>query len=194
LLLYRVFPYLPSALEGEAGHPLYVHPNQGAGRFDNPALYLAWYVSSEPSSAVGEVFASLTHWSEAMFDFPLIPDSRRALATYRLQDDLPYVDLDDPQRLVELGVRPSQVVQRNRPYTQALAARIYAMADYNGIRWWSFHRPSWRVWCLWEIVPSVETVDELTLDHPAVKEAAENLAKPRSAAVVRSWRSGVVVT
>lgn len=58
-----------------------------------------------------------------------IPGSRRALATYRLSDELPYVDLDDPQRLVELGVRLSQVVERNRPYTQALAARIYEMSD-----------------------------------------------------------------
>lgn len=179
MLLYRVFPYSASAAEGEAGHPLYVHPDQGAGRFDNPSLYLAWYVSSEPSSAVGEVFGSLTHWSTSMFEFPLIPGARRALATYRLSDDLPYVDLDDPQRLVELGVRPSQVVERNRPFTQALAARLYEMQSYKGIRWWSFHRPQWRVWCLWEIAPVVETVDELSLEHPAVHDAAEALAKPR---------------
>jgi hypothetical protein len=62
---------------------------------------------------------------------------------------------------------------------QALAARIYEMTSYKGIRWWSFYRPGWRVWCLWEISPIVETVDELSLEYPAVNDAAEALAKPR---------------
>lgn len=177
MLVYRVFPYLASASKGEAGHPLYVHPNQGSSRFDNPTLYLAWYMASEPSSAVGETFADLRRWSDAMFDFPALSGARRALATYSLPDDLPYVHLDDPQRLVELGVRPSQVVERNRPYTHGLAARIYNMGKYNGIRWWSFHRPQWRVWCLWDIDPAVEQVEELTLAHIAVKDARENLIK-----------------
>lgn len=178
MLLYRVFPHSATAASGQPGHALYLHPSQGYGRFDNPHLYLAWYMASEQSSAVGEAFADLSSWSDAMFDFPTLPGSRKALGVYELPDDLPSVDLDDPPRLVELGVRPSQVVERNRPYTQGLAARIYASREYNAIRWWSFHRPQWRVWCLWEIDPSVADVQELTLAHPAVKDAAGALAKP----------------
>ena len=87
------------------------------------------------------------------------------------------MDLDDPQRLVELGVRPSQVVERNGPYTQGLAARIYGMGAYNGIRWWSYHRPQWRVYCLWDINPEVVEVEALSVHHAAVIDAAESLGK-----------------
>lgn len=177
MLLYRVFPYLSTASTEGPGHPLYVHPVQGAGRFDNPTHYLAWYMAAEAVSAVGEAFGPLSTWRDEMFGFPLIPGSRKALGIYEIPDDLPYVDLDDPQRLVELGVRPSQVVERNRPYTQALALRIYREAKYNGIRWWSFHRPQWRVYCLWEIDPIVAEVDPLAMDHVAVESAALTLAK-----------------
>ena len=177
MLLYRVFPYLPSASVGQPGHPLYVHPAQGAGRFDNPSHYLAWYMAAEAVSAVGESFAHLSAWREEMFEFPHIPGSRKALGIYDLPDDLPYVDLDDPQRLVDLGVRPSQVVERNRPYTQGLALRIYMDGQCKGIRWWSFHRPQWRVYCLWEIAPDVAQVDTLTISHVAVDSAARTLTK-----------------
>lgn len=178
MLVYRVFPYLASVKAGQPGHPLYVHPEQGTGRFDNPAQYLAWYMADLPTAAVGESFGDLSVWRDEMFPFPRIPGSRRALGTYRLPDELPYVDLDDPQRLVELGVRPSQVVERNRPYTRALALRIYQQGPYNGLRWWSFHRPQWRVYCLWEIGPTIEVIDHLSLSFPAVRDAATTLSKP----------------
>lgn len=178
MLLHRVFPHLPAAAtRADPGHPLYVHPGQGAGRFDNPAYYLAWYMAAEAVSAVGESFAHLSTWRDEMFEFPLIPGSRRALGVYDLPDDLPYVDLDDPQRLVELGVRPTQVIERNRPHTQGLALRIYRQGSYNGIRWWSFHRPQWRVYCLWESDPSVAQIEPLTMSHIAVRSAARTLAK-----------------
>jgi hypothetical protein len=178
VLLYRVFPHLGSAKTGEPGHPLYIHPGQGRGRWDNPSSYLAWYMASEQTSAVAEVFAPLSTWRDAIFPFPQIPGSRRALGVYRLPDDLPYVDLDDPQTLVDRGMRPSQVVERNRPYTQAKALEIYTEKRWNSIRWWSFHRPQWRVWCLWEIDPACEAVEALDVSHPAVRDAAVALAKP----------------
>ncbi len=177
MLLYHVFAHLPTAATGKPGHPLYVHPAQGAGRFDNPSYYLAWYLAAEAAGAVGESFADLSTWRDEMFEFPHIPGARRTLGVYELPDDLPYVDLDDPRRLVDLGVRPSQVVERNRPYTQALALRIYQQGTHNGIRWWSFHRPQWRVYCLWEISPSVARVEPLTVGHIAVQSAARTLAK-----------------
>lgn len=178
MLLYRVFPHLPSARRGAPGHPLYVHPAQGKGRWDNPARYLAWYLASEPTSAVGEVFAALGTWRDEMFAFPQIPGARRALGVYRLADDLPFVDLDDAPTLVGRGMRPTQVIERNRPYTQAKALEIYQEKRWQGIRWWSYHRPQWRVWCLWDIVPMCEAVEALDLDHAAVRDAASTLAKP----------------
>jgi hypothetical protein len=123
MLLYRVFPYLSGASAGQPGHPLYIHPAHGTGRFDNRSHYLAWYMAAEAVSAVGESFAHLSSWGDEMVEFPQIPGSRKALGIYDLPDDLRYVDLDDPQRLVDLGVRPSQAIARNRPYTQAPRAQ-----------------------------------------------------------------------
>ncbi len=177
MLLYRVFPYRSSAKPGEPGHPLYVHPAQGRGRWDNRSAYLAWYMASEQTSAVAEVFAHLSTWRDAMFPFPQIPGSRRALGTYQLPDDLPYIDLDDPQTLVDRGMRPSQVIERNRPYTQGKALGIYSETKWSGIRWWSFHRPQWRVWCLWDIDPACEDVQDIDVSHLAVRDAAAALAK-----------------
>jgi hypothetical protein len=177
VLLYRVFPYLASAKAGEPGHPLYVHPGQGKGRWDNPAWYLAWYMAHEPTSGVGEVFANVSTWRNEMFAFPQIPGAARALGVYQLADDLPYVDLDDAQTLVDRGMRPSQVIQRNRPYTQGKALEIYEEKRWNGIRWWSFQRPQWRVWCLWDIDPRCEDVQPLDVSHVAVRDAAQTLAK-----------------
>jgi hypothetical protein len=178
VLLYRVFPYLAAAKKGEPGHPLYVHPDQGKGRWDNPTSYLAWYMAQESTSAVGEVFASVGTWRDEMFAFPQISGARRALGVYRLPDDLPYVDLDDAPTLVARKMRPSQVVERNRPYTQGKALEIYQEKKWSGIRWWSFYRPQWRVWCLWEIDPECEDVQDLDVSHVSVRDAATALAKP----------------
>lgn len=178
MLLYRVFPFVPSAKKGEPGHPLYVHPAQGSGRWDNPTAYLAWYMASEPASAVGESFARVSVWRDEMFEFPQIPGAKRALGTYQLPDDLPYVDLDDADTLVKLQMRPSQVVERNRPYTQAKALEIHNERKWNAIRWWSFHRPEWRVWCLWGIDPACSNVDVLDVRHVAVQDAAKTLVRP----------------
>jgi RES domain-containing protein len=178
VLLYRVFPYLARAKKGEPGHPLYVHPAQGKGRWDNPARYLAWYMAHEPSSAVGEAFANVTTWRDEMFAFPQIPGAQRALGVYRLADDLPYVDLDDAQTLVERTMRPSQVVERNPPFTQGKALEIYQEQRWNGIRWWSFHRPQWRVWCVWDVHPECEDVQDLDVTHVAVRDAASTLVRP----------------
>ncbi len=177
MLLHRVFPYLPAAKKGEPGHPLYVHPAQGRGRWDNPTSYLAWYMASEPSSAVGESFAHLSVWRDEMFPFPQIRGARRALGTYELPDGLPYVDLDDAATLVQQGMRPSQVIERNRPYTQDKALGIYQTKKWNGLRWWSFHRPQWRVWCLWDIDPECEQVVDLDVGHVAVRDAATTLVR-----------------
>jgi hypothetical protein len=178
VLLYRVFPHVPSAKKGEPGHPLYLHPAQGKGRWDNPGWYLAWYMTSEPTSAVGEVFADIGIWRNEMFAFPQIPDAQRALGVYRLADDLPYVDLDDAPTLVKRKMRPTQVIERIRPYTQGVALEIYQEQRWSGIRWWSFHRPQWRVWCLWDIEPVCEDIQELDVSHAAVRDAAGALAKP----------------
>ena len=181
MLLYRVFPYLTTASEGQPGHPEYIHPAQGKGRLDNRNDYLCWYMSPEAAGAVGEVFGDLGEWTDGMFSAPFIPGSRRALGIYEVPAETPLLDLDDAKTLLSRGLRPSQVIERNRPATQAWALGIYneknddGTRKWRGVRWWSFQRPQWRVIGLWDLTPSCKKVEELDLWHPAVIDAAKAL-------------------
>jgi hypothetical protein len=184
VLLYRVFPHLDTARPGEPGHPEYEHRPQRFGRVDHPD-YFTWYLSSEAAAAIGETFGNLAVWDPSMFDFPMLPGARRALGTYRLPDDLRVLNLDDPAALLDRGLRPTQIVARNLAVTQAWAHRIWSERDphdptarrWQGVQWWSFHRPSWTVLASWER-PEVAGVQELTLTHPAVRDAATALLRP----------------
>lgn len=184
MLVYRVFPYLASAGPDEPGDPGYLHTGQGKGRLDNPDRYRCWYVALDASGAVGEVFADLLKWREEMFPFPAIAGARRALGVYEIPDDTPLLDLDDARNLLDRGLRPTQVIERNRPATQAWALRAFEEADrdgtpkWSGVRWWSFHRPQWRVLGVWGRTPQNVDVEDLDLEHPAIVDAARALAKP----------------
>lgn len=118
MLVYRVFPHLETA---EPGHPLYEHRPQRGGRADHPDYYV-WYVAREAEAACGEAFGNLSLWTDSMFDFPAVPGARKALGVYELPDDLRICDLDEPHRLVELGLRPTQVVIRNLAITSRVGA------------------------------------------------------------------------
>lgn len=184
MLLYRVFPHLPSAAAGMPGHAYYLHPSSGAGRLDNPSRYSVWYLSHDACGAIGEVFGNQEAWSDAMFSFPKLPGSRRALATFTLPDDLPVLDLDDAQTLLDRGLRPTQVVSRNRSATQTWALRVYEERDdrgqqkWHGVKWWSFHRPQWRLMGYWgPMQPRIVDVEPLDTKHYAVLDAANTLCK-----------------
>jgi hypothetical protein len=172
MLVYRIFPHLPSAAPGAPGHPCYLHPSRGGGRLDNPARYSVWYLSYDACGAIGEVFGNQQTWSDAMFAFP---------------DDLPTLDLDDAHTLLVRGLRPTQVVERNRSVTQAWALRIYDERNdhgqqmWQGVKWWSFHRPQWRLLGYWgSMPPAVVNVEALNTKHYAIVDAANTLCKPIS--------------
>jgi RES domain len=183
VLLYRVFPYLPTASPGEPGHPLYEHRPQRGGRIDHPD-YFVWYLSPHAAAAIGETFGNLGVWDGSMFPFPLIAGSRRALGTYRLPDDLRLLDLDDPAALVERSLRPTQIVTRNLAVTQAWGHRLWDERDphdasqhrWQAVKWWSYHRPVWSVMASWER-PELQQVEDLDLNHPAVRDAAAALSR-----------------
>lgn len=181
MLVYRVFPYLVSARPGEPGHPLYEHRPQRGSRADHPD-YFVWYLARQAEAACGETFGNLAVWTQEMFDFP--NGARRTLGVYDLPDDLRICDLDDPHRLAELGLRPTQVVARNLAVTSEWAHRIWSQQSpavdgrrWQAVQWWSFHRPTWTVLASWERPASV-SVERLDLEHPAVMAAATNLNRP----------------
>ena len=144
------------------------------------------YLSAEASGAVGEVFGQLSQWSAPMFVFPALVSSYRVLGTYELPDDAPILDLDDARALLDRGLRPTQVIVRNRPVTQAWALRVFRETDdsragarkWDGVRWWSYQRPQWRVYGIWGSKPRCVHVDKLDVSHTSVVDAARVLARP----------------
>lgn len=183
MLLYRVFAYDPNASAGQSGHPGYLYPGQGAGRWDNPDLYLGWYLASNAAAAVGEVFGNLALWRDSMFEVPYLDGARRALAVYSVPDALTLLDLDDASALVERALRPTQVVSPNRRVTQRIARDIAGECDaggvplWAGLSWWSSWRSYWPVHFVWGHTPTCESVEALDLDHPAVRDAATALSR-----------------
>jgi hypothetical protein len=137
VIVYRVFPYDAKARPGTPGHPMYLHRPQGRGRLDNPTVYDTWYVALSPECAVGEVFGDLSSWSAEMFTVPYLPGGRRALGLYEVDAGIPILDLDDPKVLVERGLRPTQVVSRNRSVSQGWALSIFHETKSNADRRWA---------------------------------------------------------
>ena len=178
MLLYRIFPHLLSAKPGEPGHPLYVHPDQGTGRWDNADLYQAMYLAQTPSGAIGESFAHLTEWSRLMLTFPTIPGALRSLGVYRLDEEAhPLLDLDDAATLLARVLRPTDIVIRNRPRTQQIGRGVHSEGRWSGLSWWSMHRPQWTLYVLWNLGQlAVQEVQPLP-GHPALADAADLLAK-----------------
>lgn len=147
--LYRVFPWLETALADEPGHPLYVATPQGQGRIDNPEHYLTLYACDEATGAIGEAFGNHAVWTADLLDGPpALPGSQRALATISASDSI-VIDLDDPQALVDRSLRPSRVVARERASTQGWALDLFREGKWDGIRWWSYHNPDWGSFGIW---------------------------------------------
>ncbi len=159
---------------------LYAHAaGQGRGRWDNPNLYTAIYLSPSPEAAIGETFGNLARWTPKMLDFPALPGSVKSLGTFELDEEThPLLDLDDAGVLALRGIRPTHVVIRNRPRTQRIAADIFAEGPWSGIQWWSYHRPQWTAMVLWDLSGlNVVKVDDISV-HPALAAAARTLSKP----------------
>jgi len=175
--IYRVLPWVPGAAPGEPGHPLFV-PGLNAGRIDNVEHYETLYASDAPAGACAEAFGFLRVWSESMMrGSPSLPGSRQALAIYELGESL-ICDLDDAERLVSLGLRPLQVVTRDRSVTRAWALRIFEEDRWGGIRWWSYYDPRWGSHGVWAL-DAIEVTDvvPLSINDPTVRDAAEILKR-----------------
>jgi hypothetical protein len=166
----------------QPGHPLYVYPRQGAGRVDDPRHeYRVLYVGDSQAGVVAEAFGDYAVWTRTLlFAPPHLLNAYRAVVEYDLPASV--CDLDDAARLVELGLRPSEVVSSDRRRTQRWARAIYDHGTYDGVSWWSRRDPRWVSTGLWTY--ETATVTDVTvlfhLDHPAVAEAADVLLRPCS--------------
>jgi hypothetical protein len=176
--LYRVFPSLPESAADEPGGALYVPPQQ-CGRIDNPGLYRVFYASDAEAGAVAEAFGRFPEWTPAILEgTPSLPGSVRALARYRLSETAKICDLDDPEQLRRLGLRPSDVVSRDYNRTRAWARRIYQAGSWAGVRWWSYYDPRWSTFGIWDTRGvALEETRSLTLRDPAFVSAGLAIAR-----------------
>lgn len=177
--LHRVLPYLNTATSGAPGHPLYVPASTGANRIDNPEAYDPLYLGDDPRCAIAEAFGWAPRWNAGLLrGTPSLPGSVAALVTYELSDDAALADLDDAPRLVELGLRPSRVVTRDRAVTQAWTRRLFDAGTFAGVRWWSYYDPDWGSVGLWDVdALTVSEVAVLTVGHPAFTAAADAIVR-----------------
>lgn len=180
--LYRVFPFLASADAGAPGHPRYIPRPQGGGRIDQPTLYEVLYLSDAAAGAVAETFGDLSVWTATMFSAPTLKGAVRALGEYELDPTAKVFDLDDARALVELGIRPSDVVTRDRAVSRSWARRVFLKRRWSGVRWWSYYDPRWHSYGIWDIARIADAkTAPLSLEHPAVVEAATVLRRPLGA-------------
>lgn len=184
--LWRVFPWDPAAAEGERFSPTYVPPGQGKGRFDLPRMPGAiMYCSETPEHAVGEM---IQHYRGQALDEADLRVGGHLLALVavtlagQLRDRV--LDLCDPEVLVRLGLRPDETASNDRKVTQRITSRIHG-AGYAGLRWWSALTGDWHTVVLFrdrlDPAPAYGPPEALTMDHPAVVQAARTLGIRRDA-------------
>lgn len=176
--LYRVFPYLESAAPDEPGGALFA-PARGGGRLDNPGRYSVLYLGDSAPGAIAEAFGRFPEWTRAILGgSPALPGSARAIARYTLEASANVCDLDDPERLLDLELRPSQVVSRDYTITRDWARRIYERETWIGARWWSYYDSSWASFGLWETRDVVlREIRLLRLEDPELVEASRTIVR-----------------
>jgi hypothetical protein len=178
--LWRALPVDRGAKVREAGGPLWFpRLQQGGGRHDNPDLYGCLYLAEEAVSAVAELLAPFRGTGELLPSMLVRYGRPLVLAAVELEDGVTVVDLDDPSTLIATDLRPSQVATRSRTRTQHQAAQIYESHPAAvALRWWSTLEASWINWTLFDRAEKslqAGEVEELTVAHPVVLEAADLL-------------------
>jgi hypothetical protein len=181
LILYRCFAWNERARPDQADSPLWFpRVFQGDGRHDNPDVYGCLYLSDREPSGVVEQLARFR--GQQLIESMLV---RRglpiAVAAIELADEADVIDLDDPVVLRRRRLRPSVVATRERAITQPQALGAYRETDAAGLRWWSIHESLWANYTLFDRARSALTVQDvrvLTLEDPALAEAAEFLGLP----------------
>jgi hypothetical protein len=194
--LWRVFPWDPAAPDGAPFSPRSVAParTQHYGRFDLHGTPPVLYLAQTPAHAVAEVLRGLKRHPADPFDparhritegdllGPPHPHPR-ALVSVRLPARVANAvpDFGRGDVLERFGVRADELCSRERWTTQAAARRIHAHPDaVPGFRWWSALHGDWHVAVLFLDRVGMEEMELgepelLTIDRPAVAEAAEAL-------------------
>jgi hypothetical protein len=180
VILYRCFAWDTRAQPTERDGPLWFPREfQGEGRHDNADLYGCLYLADRALSCVVEQLARFRgqRLSAGLLKRRGLP---LAVADLHLDDRAELVDLDDPRVLRQERLRPSIVATREREITQPQARTLYERhPKAAGLSWWSTYEAQWINVTIFERARaqlSVGSVRQLTLDDPALIEAAQRFA------------------
>src|SRR5436309_6436689 len=174
---WRVFPWDPTAQPGEPFSPSYIHPNQGAGRFD-VAGKLVVYLAETAVHAVAE---KLQRFRGQKIDRKDLIESRKPLALVACQvGKIKLADLCDPAVLVKHGIKPDVLASRDFAKTQRVAMALDE-EGFSGLRWWSALSGDWHTIVVFEGEIEYGKPEPLTIGHQVVQEASVALGIQGSA-------------
>ena len=189
-VLWRAFPWDCDAPEGGPFSVRSVAPAhlQNYGRFNLHGQPSVLYLAQTPAHAVAEGAASsatpplLTATGSEPQDL-MGAGHPRAIVPVRLPPEVADLvpDFGCGEVLERFGVRADQLCSRDRRVTQSAARRIYAHPDrVPGFFWWSAFHGDWHVLLLFLDRAGLHEralgePEIVTMDHPAVREAAEVL-------------------
>lgn len=179
--VFRVFPWIRSAVPGEPFSPEFLPPSRRAGRFDFDTDTPILYTAAREVHAVAE---ALQGGRDRLQDEDFVHRSgdgrtaRLSLVTF----DCPAGTILDATTAADLcgcgdGFKVSHLAASARPTSQAAGAVLHDLRDdIVGFRWWSRFRGEWEAVVLFLdrcVMPgrAVEPAP-LDLDHPAVQEYA----------------------
>jgi hypothetical protein len=178
--LFRCFAWHEAGRPDDRDGPLWFPREfQGEGRHDNPTLYGCLYLADRAVSCIVEQLARFRgqRLTPALLRRRGLP---LALAELELAPGAELLDLDDPVILKRERLRPSVVATREREITQPQARALHEKhPGAAGLRWWSTHEAQWIHVTLFDRAAGalrVRQVRTLTLDDPAVVEAAQRFA------------------
>jgi hypothetical protein len=190
-VLWRAFPWDRDAPEGGPFSVRSVAPPhlQNYGRFDLHGRPSVLYLAQTPAHAVAEVLRGLKRnpadplrhrLTDADLTGAGLP---RAIVPVRLPPDLAdrVPDFACGETLERFGVRADELCSRERRVTQAAARRIHDHPDaVPGFFWWSAFHGDWHVLLLYLDRAGLDVLEWgepeiVTVEHPAVREAAEVL-------------------
>ena len=191
-VLWRAFPWDRTAPDGAPFSLRSVAPGfrQNYGRFDQHGSPSVLYLAQTPAHAVAEVLRGLKRHPADPADRHRIveddlrtPGHPRAVVSVRLPaqvaDAVP--DFARGEVLARYGVRADELCSRDRRVTQAAARSIHEHPDQvPGFFWWSALHGDWHVVLLYLDRVGIDALafgepEVLTMEHPAVAEAAEVL-------------------
>ncbi|MGH7530773.1 MAG: RES family NAD+ phosphorylase [Gemmatimonadales bacterium] len=177
---WRVFPWDPAARPGEPFSPAYVHPHQGAGRFDLAGAAVL-YLAETADHAVAEKLQRFRGQRLQRFD---LTESGRPLALVECEIAAAVwgrlADLCDPRVLVRHEIAPDVLASRDLTTTRAVAKRLHG-AGHAGLRWWSMLSGDWHALVLF--LPPVDALRDLQFGQPDLLGAAHPAVQAAGAAL-----------